>query len=379
MITPVSRSVLERAHQVENLGLDRHVERGGRLVGDEQLRVAGERHGDHHALAHAAGELVRILVDALFGVGDADHLQQSRWCRSRAWLLFMPMWSWSASLIWRLIVRTGLSEVIGSWKIIAMSLPRIDAHLLVRHLQDIVALEEDLAGDDLARRAGDQAHDREPGHALAAARLADDAERFARHDVERDIVDRLDDAVLGLELGLEILRLQGSDRRVRLRHCRRLAGALASPLGDHARSSLDPAWLTWRVAFNPNDRPSGIAQCGTIAATCAADRAPRMPKSVQFVPMLAPENTTAPCTVSIGLCTPFTVRPFGARRLAEPDAVLPGTVIVRMHGNRLGFARTGTQLESQAAMKRDRATVLGRGDRHDFAAAVAAASAKRRR
>src|ERR671928_8012 len=37
----------------------------------------------------------------------------------------MPLCSSSASEIWRLIVRTGFSEVIGSWKIIAMSLPRM--------------------------------------------------------------------------------------------------------------------------------------------------------------------------------------------------------------------------------------------------------------
>ena len=47
--------------------LDRHVERRRRLVGDEQLRVARERHRDHHPLAHPAGELVRILVDASRG------------------------------------------------------------------------------------------------------------------------------------------------------------------------------------------------------------------------------------------------------------------------------------------------------------------------
>ena len=50
------------AHEVQDLGLDRDVEGGGRLVGDEQLRVAGERHGDHHPLPHAAGELVRVVA-----------------------------------------------------------------------------------------------------------------------------------------------------------------------------------------------------------------------------------------------------------------------------------------------------------------------------
>ena len=55
------RSRLQPLEQVEDLRLDRDVERGGRLVGDQQRRVAGERHGDRRALAHAAGELVRIL------------------------------------------------------------------------------------------------------------------------------------------------------------------------------------------------------------------------------------------------------------------------------------------------------------------------------
>ena len=44
----------------EDLRLHGDVERRGRLVGDEDVRVVGERHGDADALAHAAGELVRI-------------------------------------------------------------------------------------------------------------------------------------------------------------------------------------------------------------------------------------------------------------------------------------------------------------------------------
>ena len=50
---------LEAHQQVEDLRLDGDVERGGRLVGDQELRVAGDGHGDHHALAHAARHLVR--------------------------------------------------------------------------------------------------------------------------------------------------------------------------------------------------------------------------------------------------------------------------------------------------------------------------------
>ena len=65
---------LQVLEQVDDLRLDRHVQRGDRLVGDDQLRLQGERAGDADALALAAGELVRVAVVVL-GV-EADDLQQ---------------------------------------------------------------------------------------------------------------------------------------------------------------------------------------------------------------------------------------------------------------------------------------------------------------
>ena len=47
-------ALLQVGEEVEDLGLDRHIERGRRLVGDEQLRLARQGHGDEHALAHPA-------------------------------------------------------------------------------------------------------------------------------------------------------------------------------------------------------------------------------------------------------------------------------------------------------------------------------------
>jgi hypothetical protein len=52
------------------------------------------------------------------------------------------------------------------------------AHRLIGEVEQVLAFEEDLAGDDLPRGLGDQPHDREGVHALAAPRLADDAERL---------------------------------------------------------------------------------------------------------------------------------------------------------------------------------------------------------
>ena len=58
--------------ELQHLRLNGDIQRRGRLVGDQQFGVAGQRHGNHDALAHAAGELVRVFVDALVRGGDAD-------------------------------------------------------------------------------------------------------------------------------------------------------------------------------------------------------------------------------------------------------------------------------------------------------------------
>ena len=54
----------ELAQQPEDLRLDRHVERGGGLVRDDEVRPRQQRHRDHQPLALAAGELVRQPAQA---------------------------------------------------------------------------------------------------------------------------------------------------------------------------------------------------------------------------------------------------------------------------------------------------------------------------
>jgi hypothetical protein len=56
--------------------LDGHVQAGGRLIGNQQGRPAGQHHGDEHALGHAAAELVRVGARPAFSVSDAHVPQQ---------------------------------------------------------------------------------------------------------------------------------------------------------------------------------------------------------------------------------------------------------------------------------------------------------------
>ncbi len=150
---------LHFADELENLGLDGDVERGGRFVGDEQLGFGDEGHRDHDALAHAAGKFVRIIVDAFRGVVDADGFKH----RQRAGEG----------------VATGNVFVDEEWldDLLAEAQERIERRhriledhgdafaadgtgLARRTMEQVDAIEEGSAADDAARGLGDEPHDR---------------------------------------------------------------------------------------------------------------------------------------------------------------------------------------------------------------------------
>ena len=60
------------------------IERGGRLVGDDEARIARKGHGDQHALAHAAGQLMRILRQQLRGARQPRGRQHGDGALARA-------------------------------------------------------------------------------------------------------------------------------------------------------------------------------------------------------------------------------------------------------------------------------------------------------
>ncbi len=76
-------------------------------------------------------------------------------------------------------------------------------HLPLGQPHEVVAEERDAARFDAGGRR-QQPHDRERRDALAGAAFADDAERAARLEAERQIVDGVDDAFFGVEVGAEV-------------------------------------------------------------------------------------------------------------------------------------------------------------------------------
>ena len=68
--------LLQFQQQLDDLRLDGHIQRRRRFIGNQQLRSTGNRHRDHHALAHPTGKLMRIHVQTRGRIGDPHLVQQ---------------------------------------------------------------------------------------------------------------------------------------------------------------------------------------------------------------------------------------------------------------------------------------------------------------
>ncbi len=146
----------QRLEVVEDAALHGHVERRGRLVGDQQLRVGREPDADQHALAHAARELVRVLPEPAVGILQARLAQHLDGALAHVALV--------------------LGEAVGTDRLLDLEADvphRVEAlHRVLRHeadqatahrldlgglqLREVAALEQDLTAGDAtaAREAG---------------------------------------------------------------------------------------------------------------------------------------------------------------------------------------------------------------------------------
>jgi hypothetical protein len=203
------RLLLRGAHDLDDLRLDGDVERGRRLVCDEDARLVRDRHRDHRALAHAARELVWVLVVATLGKRHADEVQE----------LDRPL---TSRVVAHVVVRENrLGELVADREHGIERRHRVledhrrvtasdRAQLLLRHLQEVATFEEGFPRDDAPRRLRDQAEHRHHGDALARARLPDDPEGLAGEEVVGDTGNGVNNAVLGVELHRQIA--DGEDR-----------------------------------------------------------------------------------------------------------------------------------------------------------------------
>ena len=193
--------LLQIGEELEDARLDGHVERGRRLVGDQHVRVVGERHRDHHALALAAGHLVRIGVDAPGRIRDADEFQKLDGALAGGSLAQAAMGGERQ----RELVADPVERIERGHRLL-----EDHGELRAAIVVELVGREADQLLAAVLHRAlgpavrGEKAHDRHHGLALARSGFADDGDGLAGIDVEVDALHRMEDAVAGAEADVKV-------------------------------------------------------------------------------------------------------------------------------------------------------------------------------
>ena len=182
--------LLQVLQQVEDLRLHRDVQRRDGLVAEDELRVDGEGARDADALPLPAGELVREPVVVLrVEPDDLEELLHAPLAlgRSPDPVHLEGFRDREADALPRV---QGRVRVLEDHHHVSADRP----HLLPGQLRDVLAAE-----DEPARRRLEQLEDAAHEGRLAAARLADDAERLSPTEGEGDPVHGLHGRDLLLE------------------------------------------------------------------------------------------------------------------------------------------------------------------------------------
>src|SRR5215467_1892697 len=195
----------EAAQELKDLRLSHDIQSGNRLICDNQLRTARERHRDEYPLAHASGKLVGEAAGP--ARVDTDTVQQLRDplpC-PRCGRLGLMAADWLRDLIpdaahWVQRVHRSLED--------HRDLPPADGtQFLGGHRQDVEAIEADRAGRD-RRLTREQPRNRERQGGLAAPGLAGQAEDASPVDLQARAVDRDDGPARRRILDTQVANLQ---------------------------------------------------------------------------------------------------------------------------------------------------------------------------
>ena len=247
---------LDLGEQPQDLRLHRHVERRRRLVGDEHFGIHRQGGRDHHALAHAAGELVRVVADAVRRPRHLDEVEQlDRPPPGLAAADAAPHSQHLGELVAHGV--HGVQRGEGVLEHHRHVLAGVRAALLRRQRQQVGAAEADGPAGHPRRRA-EQPHHRERADRLAAAGLAHDRQGASGGHGVRQAVDRA-------RSRCRACGTRPRDRRPRAaarRRCRQPFGGLTSA-SDRARRGARRRARRVRARWRSDTRAGTAAGAGS--------------------------------------------------------------------------------------------------------------------
>ena len=191
----------DRLERLEHLDLGGDVQSGGRLVEDQQVRIAAQRHCGHQPLQLAAGDLVRVTPAQAVGVGKLQRTVE---------LLGAAVGLLAVQLA---VQHRGFRDLLpdgqcgiegggGALREVGDALAAKGAFLLRRHGDDVPPVQPDLAAGELQTGLGVSQRGQGNG-GLARARLADQRDHLAALDLEAHALDD------GSQAAVVLVRIDG--------------------------------------------------------------------------------------------------------------------------------------------------------------------------
>ena len=191
---------------VEDLPLDRDIERRGGFVCHQQIRAGRHADADEHTLAHTAGELVWELLESAARIRQAGFLERldcTRLCFFAAQLRVRldGFANLEADAPHRVEVRHRVLRDVADF---------LTANVFdfpARQLREVLALEQGMSTGDFAV-LGQQTEDRSHGGRFSGTGFADDGQVLAAAQFEAHTADGVDRAGKGRERDFEVFHVQ---------------------------------------------------------------------------------------------------------------------------------------------------------------------------
>ena len=176
--------VAQFAQQLQNLRLHRDVQRGGGFIGNQQFRAREQGHCNHHALALAAGKLVREIVQPFRRITDTGAFKAVQNFTPRCLFTHSPMKGqhfielFFQGMQWverhhRLLKNHG--DVVATNA----------AQGLLVSVQQRLSMEQNIPLRIADRRGREQAQHRQRRNALTGAGFPDQRQRLSALDLQR--------------------------------------------------------------------------------------------------------------------------------------------------------------------------------------------------
>ena len=169
---------LQLFKHVDDLRLNGHVQRGDRLVADDELRVHGKRSCNADSLALTAGKFMRVARGMLGVEAHGCHEVQD---------FFAALFPVGVELMH---IQRLPDNIFDRHARVQRRIRVLEDHLhLLAHVGDVLCRDRLAVEDDLACRRLIEPQNRASDGRLAAAGLADQTQRLAAPDGKRHIVD----------------------------------------------------------------------------------------------------------------------------------------------------------------------------------------------